>query len=98
MNSKNTISTLDSLLFTKNSISNFRNGMKHYIPISTSIRILKYFNLNSSFNLTERWYLNQINKKWENNSLIIDTINKFTREVTTTYLPALTQKYMVKLN
>ena len=79
MNSKNTISTLDSLLFTKNSISNFRNGMKHYIPISTSIRILKYFNLNSSFNLTERWYLNQINKKWENNSLKIDTINKFTR-------------------
>jgi len=81
MNTKNTISTVDSLLFTRNSISNFRNGMSHNIPISTSIKILKYFTLNPSFNLTERWYLNQIEKKWDNdnNILITDTINKFTR-------------------
>lgn len=81
MRTKNTISTADSLLFTKNSLSNFRNGMKHIIPISTSIKMLKHFTLKPSFNLTERWYLSQIEKKWNanSNSIITDTLHKFTR-------------------
>ena len=81
MSTKNTISTKDSLLFSRKSLSKFRNGMKHNIPISTSIRVLKHFNLTPSFNLTERWYLNQIEKNWNNNNstLNTDTINKFTR-------------------
>ncbi|MEC9209440.1 MAG: putative LPS assembly protein LptD, partial [Bacteroidota bacterium] len=81
MNTKNTISTTDSLLFTRNSLSKFRNGMNHNIPISTSINVLKYFQLTPSFNLTERWYLNQIKKTWNQNdsSLITDTIHRFTR-------------------
>jgi len=81
MSTKNTISTKDSLLFSRNSLSNFRNGMKHNIPISTSIRVLKHFNLTPSFNLTERWYLNQIEKNWSDSDLTPtnDTIHKFTR-------------------
>ena len=62
MNTKNTISTADSLLFTKKSFSNFRNGMKHNIPINISIKVLRHFTLNPSFNLTERWYLSQTEK------------------------------------
>ena len=81
MNTKNTISTIDSLLFTKNSLSKFRNGMTHNIPISSSIKVLKYFTLTPSFNLTERWYLNRIEKTWNSNdsTLTTDTISKFTR-------------------
>jgi len=81
MNTKNTISTTDSLLFTKNSLSNFRNGMKHNIPVSTSIKVLKHFTLKPSFNLTERWYLSQTEKSWDANSksIITDTLHKFTR-------------------
>ena len=81
INTKNTISTTDSLLFTKNSLSKFRNGMTHNIPISSSIKVLKYFTLTPSFNLTERWYLNRIEKTWNSNdsTLTTDTISKFTR-------------------
>ena len=81
MNTQNTISSADSLLFTKNSLSKFRNGMRHNIPISTSIKILKHFNLTPSFILTERWYSNQITKTWNENdsTLNTDTIHKFTR-------------------
>ena len=81
MNTKNTISTADSLLFTKNSLSNFRNGMKHNIPVSTSIKVLKHFTLKPSFNLTERWHLSQTEKRWDTNSksIITDTLHKFTR-------------------
>jgi hypothetical protein len=55
--------------------------MKHSIPISTSIKVLKHFTLNPSFNLTERWYLSQTEKRWDANSnrLITDTLHKFTR-------------------
>ena len=81
LSAKNTISTIDSLLFNKKSFEGFRNGMSHNIPINSSIRLLKYINLNSSINLRERWYLNQISKKWnQDESLVeIDTLNKFTR-------------------
>jgi len=81
MNSRNTITTADSLLFTQNSISKFRNGIKHNIPITASLKILKHFNFNPSLNITERWYLNRIEKRWDdiNNTLLTDTINKFTR-------------------
>ena len=79
MNTKNTISIADSLLFTKNSFANFRNGMKHTIPISTSIKVLKHFTLTPRVSLTERWYLSQIQKSWKGNSVITDTLPKFTR-------------------
>ena len=81
LNSKNSITTADSLLFSRKSLTKFRNGVSHNIPISSTFRVLKHFNLTANFNLTERWYTNQINKTWNNNTseIIIDTINKFTR-------------------
>ena len=81
LNSKNSITTADSLLFSRKSLAKFRNGVSHNIPISSTFRFLKHFNLTTNFNLTERWYTNQINKTWNNNTseIIIDTINKFTR-------------------
>ena len=79
MNVKNTISIADSLLFTNKSLTNFRNGMKHSIPISTSVKILKYFTFTPRINMTERWYLSQIEKSWDGKSITTDTIQKFTR-------------------
>jgi len=81
MNTKNDITIADSLLFTKTSFNNFRNGMKHSIPVSTSMKVLKYFTLTPRLNLTERWYLSQIKKEWNanSNSIITDTLHSFTR-------------------
>tara|TARA_B100000902_G_scaffold175658_1_gene169401 strand:+ start:9941 stop:12415 length:2475 start_codon:yes stop_codon:yes gene_type:complete len=79
LNSKNEISVADSLLFNKNTLSEFRNGIKHTIPISTSIKILRNFTLSPRINFNERWYLSQISKSWNGNSIKTDTIQKFTR-------------------
>lgn len=35
---------------------NFNNGIKHSIPISTSIKVLKYFSLNPNMSYDEFWY------------------------------------------
>lgn len=53
---ENRIDTKDSLLFKKESLDNFKYGMKHVIPLSTSIKVLKYATLSPSINYVERWY------------------------------------------
>ena len=99
-NAKNEITIADSLLFTNNALSQFRNGIKHTIPISTSMKIFKYFTLNPRINITERWYLSQINKTWdqENKKINTDTINKFTRGLDYTISTGLNTKIYGLLN
>jgi len=74
MNAKNDLSIADSLFFTEESLNRFRNGMKHSIPINSSIKIFKYFSLNNSINYNERWYLNSIDRDWSND---INPLNGF---------------------
>jgi hypothetical protein len=84
MNTKNQVTAGDSL-FTSNNFEQlqreFKNGMKHSIPISTSFKLLKNFTVNPTFNYSEIWYLESINKNWDNqnNQLTTDTINNFVR-------------------
>ena len=79
LNTKNQISTEDSLLFHRSTLQDFNTGMRHNIPISSSFKLMKYFTATQSINISERWYLNQIEKQWNGTDLITDTINKFTR-------------------
>ena len=81
MNTKNNVTIADSLLFTKNLFGKFRYGVMHSIPIGTSIKFLKHFNLTPKINFTERWYPSRIEKFWDsqNEVIVTDTISKFTR-------------------
>lgn len=69
MNAKNEVNTYDSLLFTNQMMQNFRNGIQHKIPLSLSLKVLKYFTLNNSIDYTERWYSKSIIKNWSNDTL-----------------------------
>jgi len=79
MNTKNQISTTDSLLFHNSTLQNFKTGMRHTIPVSSSFKLLKYFTATQSINISERWYINQIEKNWNGTDVITDTLHKFTR-------------------
>lgn len=67
MSAKNYISCKErDLTFSAESFSTvWKNGMKHTIPVTTNIKLLKYFTLSPSFNYTERWYLNKTRKVWD---------------------------------
>ncbi len=78
-NLNNTVSVADSLFFNKSTLSEFRNGVQHRIPVSTSFKAMKYFTFSPSFNYTERWYFNRIEKEWLNNQVFTDTITGFNR-------------------
>ena len=64
-NLSNNIQTKETLLFTEQTLHNFNNGIRHSVPVSTSLKVLKYFMLNPSLNYNERWYFKTINKTWQ---------------------------------
>ena len=76
-NAKNQIQTIDSLLFTRETIDNMRYGIQHKIPINSSFKLLKYINVSPAANYTERWYYNRIEKSWNEDSLYVEenTVN-----------------------
>lgn len=67
MSAKNYVSCKEKdLSFSAESLSKtWKNGMKHTIPVTTNIKLLKYFTLTPSFNYTERWYINKTRKIWD---------------------------------
>ena len=66
MELQNYINTNDSLISMANILSLMQNGMKHSIPIRSSVKVLKFLNWTNSININERWYLQSINKSWYN--------------------------------
>ena len=61
----NSINTKEDLLFKSNLIKDWSNGMQHNIPINANFTVLKYINVNPSFNFTDRMYTNKVMKSWD---------------------------------
>lgn len=64
-NITNSINTKENLLFKSSLIKDWRNGMRHQIPISASFSILKYINVTPSFNFTDRMYSHKVMQSWD---------------------------------
>ncbi|MFI3322902.1 MAG: putative LPS assembly protein LptD [Rikenellaceae bacterium] len=78
----NSVTTQEDELFTTTMFEQMKYGMKHYVPVSTSMNILKYLNLSPSATYTERWYFNKISKDWDpaTSSVVVqDTTQGFYR-------------------
>lgn len=62
---QNSISTKDYKLFHSNLLKDWRNGMRHQIPISASFQLFRYINLTTSFSFTDRMYMQKIRQNWD---------------------------------
>lgn len=73
---RNQIETIDSLLFTSETLDRMKYGIQHRIPISSSFKVFKNFNFSPSANYTERWYFNRVERSWNENTntLVKDTV------------------------
>jgi len=83
MDMQNTINTKENKLMTSSLTKDWQNGVKHSIPLSTSFKALKYITVSPSVNYNERWYTQQIRKKYNETTKqveISDTIYGFTRD------------------
>lgn len=78
-NLTNSINTKENLLFKSSLIKDWRNGMRHQIPISASFSVLKYINITPSFNFTDRMYSHKVMQSWdqEKQSVRRDTVYGF---------------------
>ncbi|MDQ8051808.1 MAG: putative LPS assembly protein LptD [Pedobacter sp.] len=83
MQASNSVSTTEDLLFQKNGLKRFKNGVQHTIPISLPFNVLQYLNFNASVNYNERWYFQTVQHRnirlANRDSLAIDTVNGFKR-------------------
>jgi len=63
-----------------NFFENGRKGIKHTIPVSTSMNLFKFFTLTPSFNYNESWYFEKFNYHYDENGKIAkDTLHGFYR-------------------
>lgn len=81
LNMKNEINGIDSTFLDMSTIENMQYGIQHRLPISTSITVAKFLNIEPRINYTERWYFKSIEKEWDptiryiyEGDTIVDTI------------------------
>ena len=77
----NSITAKESEILDKNIFKDWRNGVKHSIPISATFTAFKYINITPSFNYTERWYSHKVNRAWDEERMreVRDTTYGFNR-------------------
>ena len=77
----NSITAKESEILKKDLIQDWRNGVKHTIPISATFTAFKYINITPSFNYTERWYSYKIDRMWDEERMkeVRDTTYGFNR-------------------
>ena len=75
----NSISTKEDKLLHSSLIKDWRNGIRHSIPVSATFSLLKYINVTPSFNFTDRMYTTKINQSWDKDNLTVvkDTTHGF---------------------
>ncbi len=81
LSARNTALLPDSMLFQPGMGDYFKNGVKQNIPISSTIKVFKYFTWTNSANFTERWYAKTIQKNYE--VLSVDDAGKVTGKAVT---------------
>lgn len=62
---QNSLTANQDQFFRKSLVKDWRNGMKHNIPVSATFNLFKYFNLTPSINLTDRMYTTKVRRQWD---------------------------------
>lgn len=77
----NSIKTREDKILKSNLAKDWRNGVKHNIPINATFQLFDFINITPSFNYTERWYFQKVNQHWdyEANKAAKDTVYGFHR-------------------
>lgn len=78
---QNSVTCKESYLLHSDFLRDWRNGVKHNIPINASFTLFKYLNVSPSINYTERWLFQRIDQSWDDETRKVrrDTTNGFYR-------------------
>lgn len=67
---QNSLTAKQDEFFKKNLIKDWRNGMKHTIPVSATFNVFKYLNLTPSISVTDRMYTQKVRRQWDPNAAV----------------------------
>tara|TARA_B110000046_G_scaffold52102_1_gene58163 strand:+ start:39209 stop:41806 length:2598 start_codon:yes stop_codon:yes gene_type:complete len=71
----------------------FKNGIRHSIPLSTSFKLLKHATVSPSVSLNETWILSSLRRSVNNEGVLVkDTVLGFERATTASFNAALNTK------
>lgn len=75
----NSLTAKQNVFFKKSLIKDWRNGMRHSVPISATFNLFNVLNLTPSINLTDRMYTSKVRRQWDPNASmeICDTSYSF---------------------
>lgn len=62
---QNSLTAQQDVFFKKSLIKDWRNAMKHSIPITATFSAFKYINISPSLSLNDRMYFNKIRRSWD---------------------------------
>lgn len=65
---QNSLTAKQNTFFKKSLIKDWRNAMKHNVPISATFAMFKYFNITPSINVTDRMYTQKVRRQWDPNA------------------------------
>jgi lipopolysaccharide assembly outer membrane protein LptD (OstA) len=69
LDAENRYNTYDSLFLQPGWEQQMQNGIRHTIPISASLRVLKFFNWTTSISINDRMYFQTIRKRFQADTL-----------------------------
>ena len=67
---QNSLTSKQNEFFKKSLIKDWRNGMRHSVPISATFNVLKFFNVTPSVSLTDRMYTMKVKRQWDPNASV----------------------------
>ena len=79
LSADNNITAQDSDLFRQTTLDRMQYGVQHSVPLSSSLKVLNYFNWTNSVSYNERWHWSTIRKSYDTvtESILIDTVRGF---------------------
>ncbi len=75
----NSLTSKQDVFFKKSLVKDWRNGMKHSIPVSATFNVMKYINVTPSMSFTDRMYTTKVRRQWDPNASaeVLDTTYSF---------------------
>ncbi len=64
----NSLTSKQDEFFKKSLIKDWRNGIRHSIPIQATFNLFNYFNLTPSVNINDRMYTSKVRRQWDPNA------------------------------
>ena len=62
---QNSLTAKQSEFFKKSLIKDWRNGMRHSVPISATFNLFKYINISPQIQINDRMYTSKIRRQWD---------------------------------